>query len=357
MKIFVLNPGSTSTKCALFEGNILLWEANIQHKKSDLLKYKTIIEQKNLRKKTILAELKKHDTKVEQLDAVISRGGLLASCESGVYKVDQAMLYDLANAKYGEHASNLGAILANEIAEPCGMPAFIMDPPVVDEMDEIAKITGLPEVKRKSIFHVLNQKAVARSVASSLGLKYEEINVIVAHMGGGISIGAHKKGRVVDVNNALEGDGPMTPERTGYLPAASVISLIIDGKYTPEELLKTITKRGGIYAHLGTTDIRQVFIRIEKGDEKASLIIDAMAYQITKAIGAMAAVLKGKIDAIILTGGLAKNAAFSEKISEYVGFFGKVFIIDSLSEMSSLAAGALRVLTGQKQLKTYKKSG
>lgn len=353
MNILVLNPGSTSTRLALYKDELCKWETTLSHLSDNFKSFTSLAGEKKIRKEKIMEELHVRKVDIGNLDAIAARGGLLAPLESGVYTINAAMLKDLEANTYGEHASNLGALLADEIAGLAGIPAFIVDPPVVDEMDEIARVSGLPEIKRKSIFHTLNHKAVARTAAVKLGIQYRDAHFIVAHMGGGISVGAHKNGRVIDVNNALEGEGPMSPGRTGSLPAGDVIRLLLTKKYTCEELMKYITRCGGMYAYLGTADFYEVIKRKEKGDREAELIIRTMAYQVAREIGAMATVLKGRIHAIILTGGLSQSKLFTDLIKERVSFLGKVIVMKSIGEMTALACGALRVLKGEEKALEY----
>ncbi len=354
-KILVINPGSTSTKIAVFENEKCILNKKIEHPVEELSKYERIIDQYEFRKEIILKTLEDAGIDIKELSAVVGRGGLLYPLkEGGTYKVNELMLEHLRQGVQGEHASNLGALIANAIAKPLNIPAFIVDPVVVDEMEEIAKISGLPEITRRSIFHALNQKYVARLAAKELGKKYEECNLIVAHMGGGISIGAHKKGKVIDVNNALNGDGPFSPERAGGLPAWDLIQLALSGKYTKDELKKKLAGKGGMVAYLGTNDFKEVKRRIAQGDKKAKLIYDAMVYQIAKEIGALAAALKGEVDAIVLTGGLANEKDFTNSIKEYVKFIAKVMVFPGEKEMEALAMGALRVLRGEEKPKEYK---
>jgi butyrate kinase len=263
------------------------------------------------------------------------------------------MLEDLKVGVLGEHASNLGGIIANEIASNLNIPAFIVDPVVVDEMQAVARISGMPEIERKSIFHALNQKAVARRAADEMGKPYHECNFIVAHLGGGVSVGAHRKGKVVDVNNALDGDGPFSPERSGGLPVGDLAKLCFSGKYTLTEIKKLIKGQGGLVAYLNTNDGRDVIKMIESGDENAKVVFQAMAYQVAKEIGMCAAVLKGDIDAIILTGGLAYGEVLIGWIKEHVEFLGKIIVYPGEDEMSALALGGLRVLKGEEEAQTY----
>jgi butyrate kinase len=288
------------------------------------------------------------------LNAVVGRGGLLKPIEGGTYSVNEVMLEDLKVGILGQHASNLGGIIANEIAKDFSIPAFIVDPVVVDEMEEIARISGIPEIERVSIFHALNQKAVAKRYANEFNNKYEEINVIVAHMGGGISVGAHKNGRVVDVNNALDGEGPFSPERSGGLPVGDLVKLCFSGKYTYDEIKKMINGKGGFVAHYNTNDARAVSEAMRQGDKKAELLLKAMAYQIAKEIGKCAAVLSGKVEAIILTGGIAYGKEIVELIKERVDFIAPVVVYPGEDELLALAQGGLRVLKGEEVAKEYK---
>ena len=288
------------------------------------------------------------------LNAVVGRGGLLKSIEGGTYAVNDVMLEDLRNGVQGQHASNLGGIIANEIGKSLGIPSFIVDPVVVDEMEDVARISGIPEIERKSIFHALNQKAVAKRYAKEIGKKYDDINVIVAHMGGGISVGAHKLGRVIDVNNALDGEGPFSPERSGGLPTGDLVKLCFSGKYTFDEIKKKINGKGGYTAHLNTNNAKAVGDAALAGDEKAKLIQNALAYQVAKEIGKCAATLSGKVDAIILTGGIAYAKQIVEYIKEKVEFIAQVIVYPGEDELLALTQGGLRVLNGEESSKEYK---
>ncbi|NLM42433.1 MAG: butyrate kinase [Clostridiales bacterium] len=353
-RLLVINPGSTSTKIAVFDNEKPVFEETIRHSNEELAPFATVIDQTQFRKNMILDTLNAKDINITKLSAVIGRGGLLKPIESGIYEVNDAMLKDLKDAERGRHASNLGGIIAYEIASPLHIPAYIVDPVVVDELDDIARITGIPELERISIFHALNQKAVARRLAKDLGKTYEEMNLIVAHLGGGISVGAHKKGRVIEVNNALDGDGAMSPERAGTLPVGGLVKLCYSGKYTYDEIKKKIVGQGGLVAHLGTNDGREVVRRIEAGDKHAELIYKAMAYQIAKEIGACATVLEGKVEAICLTGGLAYDKLLTGWIKERVRFISQVLIYPGEDEMIALAEGGLRVLRKEEAPKVYK---
>jgi butyrate kinase len=300
-------------------------------------------------------ELSEQKTDLERISAVVGRGGLVKPIESGIYRVNQSMKDDLAAGYSGQHASNLGGLIADDIASSlCCATAYIVDPVVVDELEEIARISGHPEIQRKSIFHALNQKAVARIYATSTGRKYEDLNLIIAHMGGGVSVGAHRCGRVIDVNNALDGDGPFSPERSGGLPSGQLVDLCFNGRFTYDELKSMITGQGGMVAYLGTNSFIDVCRMAENGDEKALLIRTAASYQIGKEIGAMAADLHGKVDAIILTGGMAYQDTNTREISSMVSFIASVVVYPGEDELKALAFNGLLALDGKIEIKTYK---
>ncbi|TYP56676.1 butyrate kinase [Thermosediminibacter litoriperuensis] len=351
--ILAINPGSTSTKIAVFENEELIFEEKISHSTEELSKYDSILAQYLFRKKLILEVIDQKGYNLSRLKAVVGRGGLLKPLEGGTYTVNERMLEDLKRGVQGEHASNLGGILAYEIGRELGVPAFIVDPVVVDELEPVARITGLPEIKRRSIFHALNQKAVARRVAKTLGRSYEELNLIVAHLGGGITVGAHKKGRVVDVNNGLDGEGPFSPERAGQLPAMDFAKLIFSKNLTIQEIKKMIAGKGGLVAHFGVNDARVIKKMIEEGSEEVKLVYEAMAYQVAREIGACAAVLCGQVDAVVLTGGLAHDEMLVDWIKKRVSFIAPVHVFPGEDELRALAEGALRVLTGQEKPKEY----
>lgn len=349
-----MNPGSTSTKLALFGNDQLLFTKNLAHQPADLEACGSVINQHSLRKKAILAMLAAEDIKLASLTAVVGRGGLSKPLTGGTYMVNQRLVEDLKSARWGEHASNLGPILAYELAhEAGGIPAFTVDPVVVDELSDLARISGLPELPRQSKFHALNQKAVARRAAKALACSYTELNLIVAHLGGGISIGAHQKGSVVDVNNALDGEGPMTPERSGTLPVGDLVRLCFSGRFTEQEVMRMVKGSGGLRAHLGTTDAREVENRVRMGDKKAELIFRALAYQVAKSICALAATFNGKLDAVVLTGGMAHSELLTAWIKERVSFLAPVLVYPGESEMEALAQGALRVLNGEETAREY----
>lgn len=352
-RILAINPGSTSTKIAIYDNEKEVFETTLRHQSEEINAFETIFAQYDFRKKVILDALNEAGINLTKLSAVVGRGGLLKPIKGGTYAVDELMLEDLKIGVLGEHASNLGGVIAHEIASLLHIPSFIVDPVVVDEMQDVARISGMPEIERKSIFHALNQKAVARRAAKEMGKSYESCNFIVAHLGGGISVGAHRKGAVVDVNNALDGDGPFSPERSGGLPVGDLAKLCFSGKYTHNEIKKLIKGQGGMVAYLDTNDGRDAIKMIQEGDENAKVVFHAMAYQVAKEIGMCATVLKGDIDAIILTGGLAYGEMLIGWIKESVEFLGKIIVYPGEDEMSALALGGLRVLRGEEVAQSY----
>ncbi|MDR3596059.1 butyrate kinase [Clostridium sp.] len=353
-KLLIINPGSTSTKISVYEDEKEIFGETLRHSSEEIGKYEHILDQKDFRTQIILKVLQDNNMHIKELDAIVGRGGLLKPILSGTYNVNDAMLQDLKESVQGEHASNLGAIIAKEIANSIGKPAFIVDPVVVDEMEEIARLSGIPELPRKSIFHALNQKAVAKRYAQEFCLNYEDVNVIVAHMGGGVSVGAHQKGKIIDVNNALDGDGAFSPERSGGVPAGDLARMCFSGKYTLEEILKKITGKGGFVAYFNTNDARIVENASLEGNPKAKLIYDAMGYQVAKEIGAAAAVLNGQVDVIILTGGMAYAKPMINFLKEKVAFIAPIIVYPGEDEMLALAQGAIRVLNGEEEIKEYK---
>ncbi|MFB0917746.1 MAG: butyrate kinase [Clostridiaceae bacterium] len=352
-KLLIINPGSTSTKIGVYEGTTPLFVETIRHTADEINSYKRVADQFQFRKNLILELVKDKGFEIKDLDAVVGRGGLMKPIKSGTYEINDEMINDVISIKYGEHASNLGALIAKEIGDNLNIPSFIVDPVVVDELLPIARISGSPEIERVSIFHALNQKAVARRYAKSKDIAYEDLNLIVVHMGGGVSIGAHKKGMVIDVNNALNGEGPMSPERSGSLPVGDLTKLCFSGKYTQEEIGKKIVGKGGVVAHLGTNDMKEVNDRMNNGDEKAKVIFEAMAYQTGKEIGSAATVLKGQVDAIILTGGIVYSKEMVKLISDMVSFIAPVVVYPGEDELLALAEGGLRVLNGEAEPSVY----
>lgn len=352
-KQLIINPGSTSTKIGVYYDKEPILVETLRHSAEEIGSYKDIYDQLNFREQVILKVLKERNIKIDELSAVVGRGGLLKPIEGGTYLVNDAMIADLKEGVQGQHASNLGGIIAKGIADDIKIPAYIVDPVVVDEMDDIARVSGMPEIERKSIFHALNQKAIAKRYANDIGTEYEKLNLIVVHLGGGISVGAHKLGKVVDVNNALDGEGPFSPERAGGLPVGDLVKLCFSGKYTYSEMKKKINGKGGMVAYLGTNDAKKAGERADAGDEKARLVIDAMAYQVAKEIGKCAAVLQGKVDAILLTGGIAYSKYIVNYIKERVEFISKVIVYPGEDELLALAEGGLRVLNGEEKAKEY----
>ncbi|MBI5997344.1 butyrate kinase [Clostridium perfringens] len=353
-KLLIINPGSTSTKIGVYEGEKEVLEETLRHSAEEILKYDTIFDQLDFRKEVILKVLKEKGIDINELDAVVGRGGMLKPIEGGTYEVNEAMVEDLKVGVQGPHASNLGGILSNEIAKEIGKRAFIVDPVVVDEMEEVARLSGVPELPRKSKFHALNQKAVAKRYAKEHNTSYEDVNLIVVHMGGGVSVGAHKKGRVIDVNNALDGDGPFSPERAGGVPSGELLEMCFSGKYSKEEVYKKLVGKGGFVAYANTNDARDLIKLSQEGDEKGSLIFNAFIYQIAKEIGSMAVVLEGEVDAIVLTGGIAYSDYVTNAINKKVKWIAPMVVYGGEDELLALAQGAIRVLDGVEEAKVYK---
>lgn len=351
--VLAINPGSTSTKIAVYCDNKTVVMLTLRHSPEELEKFDGVLDQFDFRKEAVIKALTDSGLNLSDLDAVIGRGGLTKPIKSGVYEVNELMLSDLRSRPRGVHASNLGAMLAFDIAQKTGVKAYIADPVVVDEMQDVARITGLPMVERRPIFHALNQKAVARTYADSIGAKYEDLNLIVAHLGGGISIGAHRKGEVVDVNNALEGEGPFSPDRAGGLVAISVADMIESEGYDLKTFVEMVVHKGGVIAHLGTNDVKEVIDRMNVGDKKAEIVINAMCYNTAKYIGSMATVLKGHVDAVILTGGIAYNKYVCDYIKEMIWFIGDVVVYPGENELEALAINAVRVLQGEIEARRY----
>lgn len=351
MKIFVINPGSTSTKLALFENEKVIWAAGAHHSSEDLQHFHHVNEQYEYRRDFIFRLLAEAGIPIE-FDAVIARGGLLKPTPGGVYAINEQMKYDLLHARM-EHACNLGALIADEMAKKCGCPAYIADPEVVDELQPAARYTGIPEIERISIFHALNSKAVSRKYAASIGKHYEELNLIVVHLGGGISVGAHCQGRVIDVNNALNGEGPFSSERAGTIPADQFAELCFSGKYTLRQVKKMLNGKGGLIAHLGTNDVASIAHKAEAGEEPYKGVLDAMLYTVAKQVGAMYVSLRGKVDAIILTGGIAHSDYCVGALREQIDYLAPVVLIPREDEMGSLAFNALGALKGELPLQVY----
>lgn len=352
--ILAINPGSTSTKIALFEDDKQVFSTTLRHSTEEVMAYDRVIDQYQFRKDTILATLRENDIDLSKIDAIVGRGGLLRPIPSGVYLVNEAMIADLSSAQYGEHASNLGGIIANAIAKEIkGCKAYIADPVVVDELSDVARVGGHPLFPHISIFHALNQKAIAKQYAAEKGVPYNSLNLVVAHLGGGVSVGAHLKGKVVDVNNALNGEGPFSPERAGTLPALQLAKVCFSGKYPFEKVKKMISGQGGVVAHLGTNSFQEVEKRVSEGDQNAKLISDAFIYNVAKAIGSMSVVLGGKVDAILLTGGIAYGKGMMDQLTDMVSFLAPVKVYPGEDEMGALAKNGLEVLEGRVKVEYY----
>ncbi len=355
--ILAVNPGSTSTKIAVYFNTKVVFLKSIQHSSEELKKFKRISDQFEYRRDIIIDELKNAKIEIDKIEIVIGRGGLLKPIKSGVYIINDAMRNDLLEGVLGQHASNLGGLIADDIARLLpNAKAYIADPVVVDELEDVARFTGLPRLRRISIFHALNQKATARSYSRLLNRRYEDLNLIIAHMGGGISIGAHKNGRVIDVNQALDGEGPFSPERSGTLPVGQLAKLCFEKDMTLEQVEKMINGLGGYVAYFGTNNAYEIELMAIEGDEKARLIQDAMSYQIAKTIGAMATVLNGKVDGIILTGWIANNPMVCEYIKKMVSFIAPVIIYPGEDEMHALAMNGLMLLKGEIEAREYDES-
>ena len=351
--ILIINPGSTSTKIGVYEDENQVFEETLRHPTEEIAKYASIIDQKDFRKEVILNVLKEKNFDINTLDVVVGLGGLLKPIPGGTYAVTDALLEDLKIGKQGQHASNLGGILAKEIGDAVNVPSYIVDPVVVDELEPVARYSGMPELPRRSIFHALNQKAVAKRYAKEIGKSYDELSLIVIHMGGGVSVGAHKNGKVVDVNNILDGEGAFSPERAGTVPVGDLIKLCYSGKYTEKEIYKKICGNGGFNGYIGTNDMRDLIKMKSEGNQEASNLIDAFHYQIAKDAGAMAAVLDGKVDQIICTGGIAYNEFTISELKKKLGFIADFTVYPGEDELLALAQGALRVMNGEEEAMNY----
>ena len=351
-KILVINPGSTSTKIGVYEDEKLLFDKTLRHPAEEIAKFESIPAQKEWRKQLVMDALAENNFDAKQLTAVSGRGGLVAPLHGGTYAVTDKMAADCVKGVQGQHACNLGGLIAREIGDELGIPSFVVDPPAVDELCAVARYSGHPAVPRLSKFHALNQKAVAKRYAKEHGVPYESLNLIVCHMGGGISVGAHVKGNVIDTENALDGEGPFSPERAGSLPSGGLVDLCFGGKYTEAEIRKMLTGRGGLVAYVGSTDMRDI-IKNAETDPKTAEVVDAFHYQIGKEIGSMAAAMKGKVDQIILTGGIAYGKETVAALTEMIGWIAPITVYPGEDELLSLSQGALRVLNGEEELQVY----
>ena len=353
IKSLIINPGSTSTKIGVFEDETLLFEETLRHSTEEIAQFANIVDQKDFRKKIITDLLESRGFDIRSLNVIVGRGGMLKPIPGGTYAVTEELLEDLKKGVQGQHASNLGGILAKEIGDSIGVPSYIVDPVVVDELMPIARYSGVPELPRVSIFHALNQKAVAKRYAKEIGKPYESLRLIVVHMGGGVSVGAHVNGRVIDVFNALDGDGAFSPERAGGVPNGALIKMCFSGKYTEKEVYGKMVGKGGFNAYLGTNDMREVTKRANEGDEKAVEAKQAFLFQVAKDIGSMACVLNGKVDRIIVTGGIAYGADVVAALKERAEWIAPFTVYPGEDELLALAQGALRVLNGEEEAKVY----
>lgn len=353
IKSLIINPGSTSTKIGVFEDETLVLEETLRHTTEELKQYDSIVDQKDFRKNVILNVLKEKNFDIKTLNVAVGRGGMLKPIPGGTYAVTDELRHDLEIGFSGQHASNLGGILAREIGDELGIPSFIVDPVVVDELEPVARLSGVPELPRTSVFHALNQKAIAKRYAKEQGKNYEDLNLIVVHMGGGVSVGAHKGGKVVDIFNALDGDGAFSPERAGAVPVGALVKMCFSGKYTEKEVYKKLVGNGGFNGYLGTNDAREVTNKALAGDKEAALVLEAFWHQVSKNIGAMATVLQGKVDQILLTGGIAYGEVTCNELKKRVDFIAGVTVYPGEDELLALAQGALRVLNGEEKAMTY----
>ena len=351
--ILVINPGSTSTKIGVFENDTLLFDKTLRHPAEEIAKFATIPDQKGWRKELVEQALTENNFDMKKLTAICARGGLVKPIRGGTYATSDALLADCVAGVQGQHACNLGGLIAREIGDELGIPSFIADPPVVDELQAIARYSGHPLIQRRSKFHALNQKAVAKRYAKEHGTSYDQLNLIVCHMGGGVSVGAHVHGKVVDVENALDGDGPFSPERAGSLPTGDLVSLCFSGEYTEPQIRRMLAGGGGMVAYAGTSDMREVEKMAQEGNAKMAELIDAFHYQVGKEIGATAAAMHGKVDQIILTGGIAYGKKTVDAITDLVGWIAPITVYPGEDELLALAQGALRVLNGEEQVMKY----
>jgi len=352
MKLLIINPGSTSTKIGVFENEVSVFETTLRHSMEELSNFKKMTDQYDFRMGIIVKALAEANINIEELSAIVGRGGLVKPLSGGTYHVNEAMINDLKIGVQGQHASNLGGIIANAIGQKIGKPSFIVDPVVVDEFMDISRISGHPALKRRSIFHALNQKAIARQYAKDISKDYVDINLVVVHLGGGISVGIHAKGQVIDVNNALDGDGPLSPERSGSLPTGDFAALCFSGDYSLGDVKKMIAGNGGLVAYFRSNNMMELEERA-KTEPEVKLVIDAMVYQIAKEIAAMSAAVCGQVDAILLTGGIARSKYITDEITKRVKFIADVHKYPGEDELAALAQGALRVLRGEEAAKEY----
>lgn len=352
-RILAVNPGATSTKMAVYDGETMVMKKTLEHQGDELKHFAHVFDQYPYRIELIHRELQAAGIPLESLDAIVGRGGLLKPLAGGTYSVNAAMVHDMELAERGEHASNLGPVIAYELAQELNIPAFIVDPVSVDELQPVARVSGSPWFERVSMTHALNMKAVARKVAAQLGKRYEEANLVVAHLGTGVSLSVHSGGRMIDMVDGKD-EGPFAPDRCGGLPCSQLVKLCFSGKFTEKQIRDGLFGSGGLYGYLGTKDIREVKRMADGGNETAALLLEALPYQVSKYIAAMAAVLKGNVDRIVLTGGMAYADYLVGAIAERVGFIAPVTVVPGEEELESLSAGALRVLRGEEQAREYR---
>lgn len=352
-RMLIINLGSTSTKIAVYEDEMEMVKSTIKHSSEQLKMFSDVWEQYDFRKTMISSYLEQNGYNLEQFNAIVSRGGTIIPVPSGVYIINKKMLEDMKSGNFGKHACNVGCQICYDLGNELGVLPITVDPPASNEMMKIATYSGVPHIWRRGSFHVLNQKAIARRLAKDLNKKYEEMNIIIVHLGGGISVGAHQRGKVIDVNNALDGDGPFSPERSGSLPVGELVKICFSGQYTESEIHKMITGRGGMVAYLGTTDALDIEKRIKDGDKMALEVVEAMAYQIAKEIGAVAVAFNGDVEAITLTGGLSNWDRLVGLIKKRVAFLGPIFLYPGEDELQSLALGALGYLKGEVKCQKY----
>ncbi len=351
--ILIINPGSTSTKVGIFSDGEMRVNVSVKHDDAELRKFATIWDQYDYRKDAILGVLRDNDLSIEKIDAIACRGGNVKPLPGGIYRICPKMIADMKSGVYGGHPINVGGLIAFDLGNQYNIPVLTADPPMTDELCASARYSGIPQISRQSSFHALNQKATARKIAAGLGKKYDEVNLIVVHLGGGISVGAHRKGKIIDVNNALDGDGPFSPERAGSLPAGDLVKLCFSGEYSKEQILKLLTGGGGLYAYLGTTNAIEIEKRIADGDLKAAEVYEAMAYQVAKEIGACTTVLEGEIDAIALTGSLVYSKILLDSLLKKISFIAPVLLNPGENEMEALADAAMRYFSQEEELSVY----
>ena len=351
--ILIINPGSTSTKVGIFSAGEMKVNVSVKHDDAELRMFATIWDQYDFRREAILQVLKDNDLSMGEMDAIACRGGNVKPLPGGTYKVCSKMIADMKSGIYGGHPINVGGLVAFDLGNQFNIPVLTADPPMTDELCTSARYSGIPHISRQSSFHALNQKATARKIAAGLGKKYDEVNLVVVHLGGGISVGAHKKGKIIDVNNALDGDGAFSPERAGSLPAGDLVKLCFSGEYSKEQILKLLTGGGGLYAYLGTTNAIEIEKRIAEGDQKATEVYEAMAYQVAKEIGACTTVLEGEIDAIALTGSLVYSKVLLDSLLKKISFIAPVLLNPGENEMEALADAAMRYFSNEEELAVY----